>query len=138
MTNGEILNYNKIIKNLIDYATDINALVKFRLLGMLKQFEPIVQNYEKVREDYITKHGSTDEAGRFGIFPPKQNEDETDEDFKNRVTEYENVLKNFNTALDEILNSESNIEIKKFKYTEIMDAGIPSDYLVAIYDLIEE
>lgn len=138
MTNGEILNYNKIIKNLIDYATDINALVKFRLLGMLKQFEPIVQNYEKVREDYITKHGSTDESGRFGIFPPKQNEGEADEDFKNRVTEYENILKNFNTALDEILNSESNIEIKKFKYTEIMDAGIPSDYLVAIYDLIEE
>lgn len=138
MTNGEILNYNKIIKNLIDNATDINALVKFRLLGMLKQFEPVIQNYEIVREDFIKKYGTYDESGRFGIFPPERKEDITDEEYNKSVAEFDKLMVQFNDALDEILNSESNIEIKKFKYTEIMDTGIPSDYLVAIYDLIEE
>lgn len=138
MTNGEILNYNKIIKNLIDNTTDINALVKFRLLGMLKQFEPVIQNYEIVREDFIKKYGTYDESGRFGIFPPERKEDTTDEDYDKSVSEFDKLMVQFNDALDEILNSESDIKIKKFKYTDIMDAGLPTDYLVAIYDLIEE
>ena len=138
MTNGEVLNYNRIIKNLIDNTTEINALVKFKLLGMLKQFEPVVQNYEMVREDFIKNHGTYDESGRFGIFPPERKDDVSDEDYNKEVDEFEKIMTEFNTALDEILNSESGIEIKKFKYTDIMDAGLPTEYLVAIYDLIEE
>ena len=138
MTNGEILKYDGIIKNLIDNATDINSLAKFRLLGMLKQFEPIEQNYNTIREDNIRKLGTMSDDGRFGIFEPKREAFEDDDSFNTAFEDYEKTIKAFDDALNEVLNSESDIEIKKFKYGDIMNAGIPTKYLVAIYDLIEE
>ena len=53
----EVLNYNRIIKAIIDNADDVNSLVKFKLLGMLKQFEPIVTNFETIRDEKIVKYG---------------------------------------------------------------------------------
>ena len=138
MTNGEILKYDGIIKNLIDNATDINSLAKFRLLGMLKQFEPIEQNYNTIREDNIRKLGTMSDDGRFGIFEPKREAFEDDDSFNTAFEDYEKTIKAFDDALNDVLNSESDIEIKKFKYGDIMNAGIPTKYLVAIYDLIEE
>ena len=40
--------------------------------------------------------------------------------------------------LEEVLISDVEVNIKKFKYTEIIDAGLSADYLVALYGLIEE
>ena len=138
MTNGEILKYDGIIKNLIDNATDINSLAKFRLLGMLKQFEPIEQNYNTIREDNIRKFGTLSGDGRFGIFEPQRDDFENDEAFDRAYADYKKVIESFDNALNEVLESEADMEIKKFKYDDIMNAGIPTRYLVAIYDLIEE
>ena len=134
----EVLEYNRIIKAIIDNASDVNALVKFRLLGMLKQFEPIVANFETIREGKILEYGKKTEDGNTGIIPPNKEDFEKDEDFEKANKEFEETVKKFSTDLDEVANSEADIEIKKFKYTEIVDAGLPADYLVAIYDLIEE
>ena len=134
----EVLEYNKIIKAIIDNSKDVNALVKFRLLGMLKQFEPIVLNFDTIREEKIMKYGKPTEDGNTGIVPPKKEDFEKDEDFENAVKEFEDTIKKFTDDLTEVAESEADITIKKFKYTDIVDAGLPSDYLVAIYDLIEE
>ena len=135
---SEILDYNNVIKAIIDNAKDVNALVKFRLLGMCKQFEPIVANFETIRQEKIAQYGTTDENGNVGIFVPKKEDFENDDDYKKASEEFETTIEKFTADLNEVLNSESDIEIKKFKYTDIMDAGLPSDYLIAIYDLIEE
>ena len=135
---SEILDYNNVIKAIIDNAKDVNALVKFRLLGMCKQFEPIVANFETIRQEKIAQYGTTDENGNVGIFAPKKENFENDDDYKKSSEEFETTIERFTADLNEVLNSESDIEIKKFKYTDIMDAGLPSDYLIAIYDLIEE
>lgn len=135
---ADILNYNRAIKMIIDNATDVNSLVKFKLLGMLKQFEPAVTNFEIIREDKIKEYGSINKNGQFGIFEPKEDDFETVTDFEEAHKKYEETIDNFNKDLDEILNSESDITIKKFKYTDIMDAGLSSDYLIIIYELIEE
>ena len=135
---SEILDYNNVIKAIIDNAKDVNALVKFRLLGMCKQFEPIVTNFETIRQEKIAQYGTTDENGNVGIFTPKKEDFENDDDYKKASEEFETTIERFTADLNEVLNSESDIEIKKFKYTDIMDAGLPSDYLIAIYDLIEE
>lgn len=138
MTVNEVLNYNRIIKSIVDNAKDVNALVKFRLLGMCKQFEPVVSNFETIRGEKIREYGSEDENGNIGIISPKKEDFENDEDFEKANKDYEVAVEKFSKDLEEILNSETDIEIKKFKYTDIVDAGLPSDYLLAIYELIEE
>jgi hypothetical protein len=138
MTIQNILDYNEIIKAIIDNATDVNALIKFKLLGMLKQFEPVVANYETIRSEKIMKYGTTNEDGNTGIFAPKKENFDSDEDFNKATINFEETVKKFSDELNEVLQSESDIEIKKFKSSDIMDAGLPADYLLAIYDLIEE
>lgn len=139
MTVKEVLNYNTIIKSIIDDVKEVNALVKFRLLGMLKQFEPIVANYEIIRGEKIQKYGTTTEDGGFGIIPPKKENFENDEDFQKATEEFNSVIVKFKEEIEEVANSElEDFKLTKFKYSDIVDAGIPSEYLVAIYDLIEE
>ena len=135
---GTVLNYNRVLKSIIDNATDVNSLIKFRFLGMLKQFEPIVTNFETIRDEKIKEYGTTDNDGRIGIFEPKEDAFETVTDFEEAHKKYVETINKFNDDLDAILDSDSEIEIKKFKYTDIIDAGLSADYLMAIYDLIEE
>lgn len=134
----DILNYNRIIKMLIDNEPNINSLIKFRLLGMLKQFEPAVENYEKIRDELISKYGKSDDDGRFGIFPPIKDNYDSDEKFEEAKKEFEDTIQKFNEEITKIGESESEINIVKFKADDIMNAGIPADYLVVLYDLIEE
>lgn len=138
MTINDVLNYNRIIKSLIDNATDINTLVKFKMLGMVKQFEPVIQNFNTIRDDLIGKYGTENEGGAVGIFEPKKEDYESDEEFNKAIKKYEDTIKSFNEEIESVVNSEADIEIKKFKAEEIMNAGVPSDYLVVLYDLIEE
>lgn len=135
---SEILDYNRAIKIIIDKSENINGLVKFRLLGMLKQFEPIVENFETVRNNKIVQYGTQKENGDVGIYEPIRENFADDKSFDEAVKKHEEDVKKFNNDIMEILNSEADIEIKKFKYTDVIDAGLPADYLIAIYDLIEE
>lgn len=134
----KVLDYNKIIKAIIDNEKDIDALVKFRLLGMCKQFEPIVANFETVRDEKIMQYGTITEDGSTGIIPPNKENFNNDEEFEKAQKEFEETVAKFTDDLDKVLDSEIQIEIKKFKPEDIMDAGLPADYLLAIYDLIEE
>ena len=134
----DILKYNRVVKAIIDNSTETNALTKFKLLGLLKQFEPVVQNFEKVKDDFINKHGTTSKDGMFGIFPPIKEDFENDESFENARIEYEKLIDQLNEDLNSVGNSNVELNISKIKYNDIMDAGIPAEYLVEIYELIEE
>lgn len=138
MTINDVLSYNRIIKSFIDNATDVNSLIKFKMLGMVKQFEPVVQNFNTIRDDLIGKYGEENGDGSIGIFEPKKENYESDKEFEDAMKKYENTIKSFNEEIESIVNSEADIKINKFKAEEIMNAGIPSDYLVVLYDLIEE
>lgn len=138
MTINDVLSYNRIIKSFIDNATDVNSLIKFKMLGMVKQFEPVVQNFNTIRDDLIGKYGEENEDGAIGIFEPKKENYESDKEFEDAMKKYGNTIKSFNEEIESIVNSEADIKINKFKAEEIMNAGIPSDYLVVLYDLIEE
>ena len=132
----DILNYNKIIKDIINNGTNINALTKFKMLGMLKQFEPIVTNLDIVRDEKIREYGTLSDDCGYGIFAPKRADFNNEDDYKKAVDQFEETIKKFNADIEEIVNSESDIKLNKFG-AEIMDVGIPADYLLALYDLIE-
>lgn len=132
----DILNYNRIIKNIIDSNTDINALIKFKMLGMLKQFEPVITNYEIVRNDKIKEYGTFTENGNYGIFVPQKDNYDNEDDYQKAIAQYEETFSKFDADMNEIADSESDIKLTKFG-AEILDIGIPADYLLALYDLIE-
>ena len=138
MKTRDILKYNDVIKNIIDNVTEVSSLVKFKFLGMLKQFEPIVNNYEMVRNELINKYGKPDNNGTIGIFLPQKEDYESDEEFNSAIKEYEDIISELNKELDKILNEDISINIKKFKAEDIMSIGIPADFLMVLYDLIEE
>lgn len=138
MTVREILKYNNTMKAIIDNAKDVNSLVKFKLLGVMKQFENTVANTENMRIELLGKYGETEDNGMIIIKEPNRDDFDKEEDYKKAFDDYE---KNYNQFMEEyntILDSEADITIKKFKSSDIMNMGIPSDYLVALYDLIEE
>lgn len=138
MTVNDVLNYNQVFKSIIDNTTNVNALVKFKLLGMCKQFEPIIENFEKVRQDKIREFSNMNEGGNYGIIAPEKDKFENNEDFEKAQKEFDEAVEKFDAAIKEVTDSEVKIEIEKFKASDIIDAGIPADYLLAIYDLIEE
>lgn len=138
MKTRDILKYNDVIKNIIDNVTEVSSLVKFKFLGMLKQFEPIVNNYEMVRNELINKYGKPDNNGTIGIFLPQKEDYKSDEEFNSAMKEYEDIISELNKELDKILNEDITINIKKFKAEDIMSIGIPADFLMVLYDLIEE
>ena len=61
-----------------------------------------------------------------------------DDEYQKAVEEYDNNIKQFSADMSKVLEPETEINIKKFKAEDIMNAGIPSEYLIHIYDLIEE
>ena len=138
MTVRDIMQYDGIIKSIIDNSKNVNTLIKFKLLGMCKQFEPIVANFETIRNEKIAENGTANESGGISILPPDKENFENDEDYEKARKEFDDTLAKINEELNEILDSEADITIKKFKATEIIESGIPASYLIDIYDLIEE
>lgn len=138
MTINDVLNYNKAIMTIIDNINNMPALVKFKMLGMCKQFEPIVSNFDSIRQDKIRQYSNNKEDGSLGIIMPNKDDFENDDEYTKAVAEYEDCIKKFTDDIKELLNSEADITVKKFKVDEIMNVGIPSEYLISIYDLMEE
>lgn len=134
----DAISYSRTIKSIIDSNSNINALVKFKLLGMAKQLEPITENFERVRNENIYKYGTINENGGASIIEPKRDSFDNDEDYNTAMDEYKNTVAKINEELKTILNSDVNVNINKFKYTEIIDAGLSADYLLDLYELIEE
>lgn len=134
----DAINYNHIIKSIIDNSTDVSALVKFRFLGVAKQLEAIEENFKSIRNEKIEKYGTVDETGNLGIFTPKREDYEDDAEFDKAQQDYADTVNKLNSELKDVLDDEADVEIKKFKYTDIIDAGLSADYLVALYDFIEE
>ena len=121
----EILKYYEILKGIIDNKDlNITAMAKFKLLGIMKQLEGTVVNFNNVRNDVIMKYGWKNENGDIGIF---QDDDR-----------YSSAIEKVNSELTNIIESEVDYEIRKLKADDVIDSGIPAEILVQLYDLIQE
>ena len=138
MTVNQVLDYNSIIKVIIDNAKDVDVKIRFKFLGMINQFKPIVDNFETIRQEKISEYGSINKDGQIGIFKPIRDDYETNTEFTEALRKYDDTIAKFTKELQEVLDADAEIEISKFKATDIMDSGLSSDYLLALYDLIEE
>ena len=119
---GTILDLNAMLKAIIDNTElKIDSLLKFKLLGILKNIEIPVNNFEAVRNEKIREYGKENDEGNIGI-----SADDTES------------MEKFTKDMNEVINSDVEVNIQKLKATDVFDKGLPAEYLVGLYSIIEE
>ena len=123
---GNILEINNVLKQIIDNTElKIDALFKFKLLGIMKSFEIPIANFEVIRNDKIKEYGKEleDENGNKSIGINANDKD---------------TIVKFSEDINKVIESEVNVNINKLKSVDVFDKGLPADYLVRLYPIIEE
>ena len=123
---GNILEINNVLKSIIDNTElKIDALFKFKLLGIMKSFEIPIANFEVIRNEKIKEYGKEleDENGNKSI-----GIDANDKD----------AIAKFSKDINKVIESEVDVNINKLKSIDVFDKGLSADYLVRLYPIIEE
>lgn len=119
---SELLNINNLLKTIIDNNNvKIDPLFKFKLLGIMKNIESDVINFETIRNEKIREYGKADEEGNIRI-----------------LTEDEDSMKKFTDDMNSVVNSDVDVNFSKLKPVDVFDRGLPAEYLVGLYSIIEE
>ena len=118
----DILQINNILKAIIENSEiKIDPLFKFKLLGILKNIEIPIMNFETIRNEKIREYGKENEDGNIGI-----SNDDTES------------IKKFSEEMDNVINSDVEVNIQKLSPSDVFDKGLPADYLVGLYPIIKE
>ena len=123
---GNVLEINNVLKSIIDNTElKIDALFKFKLLGIMKNFEIPIANFEVIRNEKIKEYGKEleDENGNKAI-----GIDANDKD----------TIVKFSEDINKVIESEVDVNIEKLKAIDVFDKGLPTEYLVKLYPIIEE
>ena len=123
---GNVLEINNVLKQIIDNTElKIDALFKFKLLGIMKSFEIPIANFEVIRNEKIKEYGKEleDENGNTSI-----GIDANDKD----------AIAKFSKDINKVIESEVDVNINKLKSIDVFDKGLSADYLVRLYPIIEE
>ena len=123
---GNILEINNVLKSIIDSTElKIDALFKFKLLGIMKNIEVPIANFEVIRNEKIKEYGKEleDENGNKSI-----GIDANDKD----------AIAKFSEDINKVIESEVDVNIEKLKAIDVFDKGLPTEYLVKLYPIIEE
>lgn len=118
----EVLRLNKVLKTIIEDSTvKINALLKFRLLGIMRSIESPIANFEIIKNEKIIEYGKETEDDVFQI----------SKDDPERMAKFERDIK-------QVLDSEVAVHVDLLKPDEVFDQGLRSEYLMGLYPLIEK
>ena len=117
-----VLDLNAMLKAIIDNTElKIDSLLKFKLLGILKNIEIPVNNFETIRNEKICEYGKENDEGNIGI-----SADDTES------------MEKFTKDMNEVINSDVEVNIQKLKAVDVFDKGLPAEYLVGLYSIIKE
>ena len=123
---GNILEINNILKSIIDNTElKIDALFKFKLLGIMKSFEIPIANFEVIRNDKIKEYG-------------KELEDKNGNKSIGIDADDKEAIAKFSKDINNVIDSEVDVNVEKLKAIDVFDKGLPADYLVRLYPIIEE
>ena len=123
---GNILEINNVLKSIIDNTElKIDALFKFKLLGIMKSFETPIANFEVIRNDKIKEYG-------------KELEDENGNKSIGIGTDDKDAIAKFSEDINKVIESEVEVNIEKLKAINVFNKGLPTEYLVKLYPIIEE
>ena len=123
---GNVLEINNVLKQIIDNTElKIDALFKFKLLGIMKSFEIPIANFEVIRNEKIKEYG-------------KELEDENGNKSIGIDADDKETIAKFSEDINKVIDSEVDINIEKLKAIDVFDKGLPTEYLVKLYPIIEE
>jgi len=118
----ELLTINQALKTIIDdKQSNVDALLKFKLLGIMKEFQPHVENFEFIRNEKIVQYGQKTKRGNYQI-----------------TKDNKTAMDKFKHDIDKILMSEVSLNIEKLKASCIFDKGVKAEYLIGLYPIIEQ
>ena len=123
---GNVLEINNVLKQIIDNSElKIDALFKFRLLGIMKNLEVPIANFNVIRDEKIKEYGKEleDENGNKSIGIDANDKETVDK---------------FSKDINKVIDSEVDVNIEKLKAIDVFDKGLPTEYLVKLYPIIEE
>lgn len=123
---GNVLEINNVLKQIINNSElKIDALFKFRLLGIMKNLEVPIANFEVIRNEKIKEYGKEleDENGNKSIGIDANDKETVDK---------------FSKDINKVIDSEVEVNIEKLKAIDVFDKGLPTEYLVKLYYIIEE
>ena len=123
---GNVLEINNVLKSIIDNTElKIDALFKFRLLGVMKNLEVPIANFNVIRDEKINEYG-------------KETEDENGNKSIGISVEDKDAIAKFSKDINNVIDSEVDVNIEKLKAIDVFDKGLPTEYLVKLYPIIEE
>ena len=123
---GNVLEINNVLKQIIDNTElKIDALFKFRLLGIMKNLEVPIANFTVIRDEKIKEYG-------------KETEDENGNKSIGISVDDKDAIANFSDDINKVIESEVDVNIEKLKAIDVFDKGLPTEYLVKLYPIIEE
>ena len=122
MTINNIINLNGRLSAIINNDNITDPALKFKLLTIMKQLEIYIKNYETVKNSLIEKYGTLDDNN---VVCVDKNVDE-------------NAFNLFKEEYEKFLSTEVDVHITKVKSSEIFNSGIDSNYLLSLYEIIEE
>ena len=123
---GNVLEINNVLKSIIDNTElKIDALFKFRLLGIMKNLEVPIANFNVIRDEKIKEYG-------------KELEDENGDKSIGIDANDKDAIAKFSKDINKVIDSEVEVNIEKLKAIDVFDKGLPTEYLVKLYPIIEE
>ena len=123
---GNVLEINNVLKSIIDNTElKIDALFKFRLLGIMKNLEVPIANFNVIRDEKIKEYG-------------KELEDENGNKSIGIDADDKDAIAKFSEDINKVIDSEVEVNIEKLKAIDVFDKGLPTEYLVKLYPIIEE
>ena len=125
---GQVISIYNILQDIIDNNKDVDSSIKFKFLLTMNELTNVVSNFEKMRNEKINEFGKDTEI-----------EDENGEKRIVKAIDEDDVeaRKNFSDTMNEIINSDIEVNIQKFKSDEIFNKGITSQQLVCLLPIIE-
>lgn len=119
----DLLKANYALENILDNHENekIDALFKFKILGILKEFEKYVSNYNQIRNEKIQLYGKQDKNGDT-IIPLEDTE----------------AIQKFGNELNPILDSEVQINLQSLEPEDIFARNLHAKILIALYPIIKE
>lgn len=112
---------NEVIRSILNNKEyKIDVVTKFQMLGILKSFETPLMNIDTIKNEKIMEYGTTNEDG--GIYIDKTNTEK---------------FSKFVFDMDELLNSDTEIDIETLDAKTMSDIGLSADELIVLYDIME-
>lgn len=117
---SEVLNINQALKSIIDDSQiKLSSLMKFKMLGILREINPTVSNFDIIYNEKIVEYGEKQKNGDYKISGDNKQ-----------------AVSNFNRDIKEVVDSDVTIFIEKLKADKIFESGIKANHLIKLYPII--